>query len=75
MPDGRGREGRLLAAALRCRLQRAPTATGGARHRSRRYPMLALNLFGPKEIAVYVAVIVVVLIAAAWFFVRGRPRN
>jgi hypothetical protein len=37
--------------------------------------MLALNLFGPKEIAVYVAVIVVVLIAAAWFFVRGRPRN
>ena len=34
--------------------------------------MLALNLLGTKEIIVYVVVIVVVLIGAAWYFARGR---
>jgi hypothetical protein len=33
--------------------------------------MLALNLFGTKEIIVYVIVIVVVLIAV-WYYARGR---
>ncbi len=33
--------------------------------------MLALNLFGTKEIIVYVIVIVVVVIAV-WYYARGR---
>ncbi len=34
--------------------------------------MLAFNVFGGKEIAVYVVVIVIVLIVAGWYFMRGR---
>jgi hypothetical protein len=34
--------------------------------------MLALNLLGTKEIIVYA--VVIVLIVAGWFFVRGRSR-
>ncbi len=34
--------------------------------------MLALNLFGTKEIIVYVIVIVIVVIAAAMYYARGR---
>jgi hypothetical protein len=36
--------------------------------------MLALNLLGTKEIIVYVAV-VIVLIVAGWFVLRGRSRG
>jgi hypothetical protein len=35
--------------------------------------MLALNLLGTKEIVVYV--VVIVLIVAGWFVLRGRPRR
>ena len=35
--------------------------------------MLALNLFGTKEIIVYVVVVVVII--AGWFFMRGRSRG
>ena len=35
--------------------------------------MLALNLFGTKEIIVYV-VVIVVIIGAALYFARGRSR-
>lgn len=34
--------------------------------------MLALNLFGTKEIIVYV--VVIVLIVVGWFVLRGRSR-
>jgi ABC-type antimicrobial peptide transport system permease subunit len=34
--------------------------------------MLALNLFGTKEIIVYVIVIVIIVIAAAMYYARGR---
>ena len=36
--------------------------------------MLALNLTGTKEIAVYIVVIIVVIIGAVWYFARGRSR-
>lgn len=36
--------------------------------------MLALNLFGTKEIIVYVVVIVIVLIVIGWYVMRGRTR-
>jgi hypothetical protein len=35
--------------------------------------MLALNLLGTKEIIVYV--VVIVLIVAGWFVLRGRSRR
>jgi hypothetical protein len=35
--------------------------------------MLALNLFGGKEIAVYI-VVVIVVIAIIWYTMRGRRR-
>jgi hypothetical protein len=35
--------------------------------------MLALNLFGGKEIAVYI-IIVIVVIAIIWYSMRGRRR-
>jgi hypothetical protein len=36
--------------------------------------MLAFNLFGTKEIIVYVIVVVIVLIAIGWYAMRGRSR-
>ena len=36
--------------------------------------MLALNLFGGKEIAVYVVIIVIVVIGIIWYSMRGRRR-
>jgi hypothetical protein len=36
--------------------------------------MLAFNLFGTKEIIVYVVVVVIVLIAIGWYAMRGRSR-
>lgn len=36
--------------------------------------MLALNLFGGKEIAVYVVIIVIIVIAIIWYSMRGRRR-
>jgi hypothetical protein len=36
--------------------------------------VLALNLFGTKEIIVYVIVIVVLLIILGWYVMRGRTR-
>jgi hypothetical protein len=36
--------------------------------------MLALNLFGTKEIVVYVVVIVIVLIIIGWYVMRGRSK-
>jgi hypothetical protein len=36
--------------------------------------VLALNLFGTKEIIVYVIVIVVLLIILGWYLMRGRTR-
>jgi hypothetical protein len=36
--------------------------------------MLALNLFGTKEIIVYVVVIVIIVIAIIWYSMRGRRR-
>jgi hypothetical protein len=36
--------------------------------------MLAFNVFGTKEIVVYVIVIVVVLALIAWYLMRGRSR-
>jgi hypothetical protein len=39
----------------------------------RRQLMLAFNVFGTKEIIVYVVVIVIV-IAIAWYAMRGRSR-
>jgi hypothetical protein len=35
--------------------------------------MLALNLLGTKEIIVYAVVIVVII--AGWFYMRGRSRG
>jgi hypothetical protein len=46
----------------------------GRTHRHRRQPMLAFNLFGTKEIIVYVVVVVIVLIAIGWYAMRGRSR-
>lgn len=37
--------------------------------------MLALNLTGTKEIAVYIVVIVLIVIGAGWYMVRGRSRS
>jgi len=34
--------------------------------------MLAFNVFGTKEIIVYVVVIVIVVIAIGWYAMRGR---
>ena len=36
--------------------------------------MLAFNIFGAKEIVVYVVVIVVIVIAAVWFVMGRRPK-
>lgn len=36
--------------------------------------MLAFNLFGTKEIIVYVIVVVIVIIAIGWYAMRGRSR-
>jgi hypothetical protein len=36
--------------------------------------VLALNLFGGKEIAVYVVIIVIIVIAIIWYSMRGRRR-
>ena len=36
--------------------------------------MLAFNLFGTKEIIVYVIVVVIVLIGIGWYAMRGRSR-
>jgi hypothetical protein len=36
--------------------------------------MLAFNVFGTKEIIVYVIVIVVVIALIAWYAMRGRSR-
>ena len=36
--------------------------------------MLAFNVFGTKEIVVYVVVIVIVLILIGWYVMRGRSR-
>lgn len=36
--------------------------------------MLAFNVFGTKEIVVYVIVIVIVLILIGWYVMRGRSR-
>jgi hypothetical protein len=46
----------------------------GRDHRSGRNQMLAFNAFGGKEIAVYVVVIVIVLILAGWYVMRGRSK-
>jgi hypothetical protein len=53
---------------------RHPAAVAGSAAPHRRYPMLAVNLTGTKEIVVYVVVIVVILIAAVWYS-RGRSRS
>jgi uncharacterized membrane protein len=37
--------------------------------------MLALNLFGTKEIIVYVIVVVIVLIIIGYYLMRGRART
>ena len=60
------------AAAKLSPQRRAIAALGRDAHW--RYPMLAVNLTGTKEIVVYVIVIVVVLIAAVWYS-RGRSRS
>jgi hypothetical protein len=39
-----------------------------------RQTMLAFNVFGTKEIVVYVIVIVIVLILIGWYVMRGRSR-
>jgi predicted acyltransferase len=39
-----------------------------------RPPMLAFNVFGTKEIVVYVIVVVIVLILIGWYVMRGRSR-
>ncbi len=36
--------------------------------------MLAFNVFGTKEIIVYVIVIVIVIALIAWYAMRGRTR-
>jgi predicted acyltransferase len=36
--------------------------------------MLAFNVFGTKEIVVYVIVVVIVLILIGWYVMRGRSR-
>lgn len=36
--------------------------------------MLAFNVFGTKEIIVYVVVIVIVVIAIGWYAMRGRSK-
>ena len=36
--------------------------------------MLAFNVFGTKEIIVYVIVVVIVLILIGWYVMRGRSR-
>jgi hypothetical protein len=41
---------------------------------SRRQSMLAFNVFGTKEIIVYVIVIVIVIALIAWYAMRGRSR-
>lgn len=40
----------------------------------RRQSMLAFNVFGTKEIIVYVIVIVIVIALIAWYAMRGRSR-
>jgi hypothetical protein len=37
--------------------------------------MLAFNLFGTKEVIVYVIVVVIVLILIGWYLMRGRART
>ena len=36
--------------------------------------MLAFNVFGTKEIVVYVIVVVIVLLLLGWYLMRGRTR-
>ncbi len=36
--------------------------------------MLAFNVFGTKEIIVYV-IVIVILIAGGWYMMRGRSRT
>jgi hypothetical protein len=36
--------------------------------------MLAFNVFGTKEIVVYVIVVVVVLAIIGWYLMRGRSK-
>lgn len=36
--------------------------------------MLAFNVFGTKEIIVYVVVIVIVVIGIGWYAMRGRSK-
>ena len=36
--------------------------------------MLAFNVFGTKEIVVYVIVVVIVLAIIGWYLMRGRSR-
>jgi uncharacterized membrane protein len=36
--------------------------------------MLAFNVFGTKEIIVYV-VVIVVIVAVVWFMMRGRAKS
>jgi hypothetical protein len=37
--------------------------------------MLAFNVFGTKEIIVYVVVIVVIIVAVIWFMSRGKAKS
>jgi hypothetical protein len=51
----------------------ADLRAAGADPQIQEIPMLALNLLGTKEIIVYV--VVIVLIVAGWFVLRGRSRR
>lgn len=35
--------------------------------------MLAINLFGTKEIIVYIVIVIIIVAGAGWYFTRGRP--
>jgi uncharacterized membrane protein len=37
--------------------------------------MLAFNVFGTKEIIVYVVVIVIIILAVVWFMSRGKAKS
>jgi hypothetical protein len=37
--------------------------------------MLAFNVFGTKEIIVYIVVIVVIILAVMWYVSRGRAKS
>jgi hypothetical protein len=49
-------------------------AASAAPTEKRSQPMLAFNVFGTKEIIVYVVVIVIVVIAIGWYAMRGRSK-